>query len=178
MGFLLVSFHSILQNFVGAVVSREIGSYRRRARCLSFVLPSSALRCAGTTQDKSERDGRKQSLSFCLSGDHGSRSSAATELSTQLQMPKARRSVRAPRLPSEKIPPRRLGRHCEDTASQSSRVGTRGGDRSLARDTWTLIHIQGNLMMNMDVTWMYHGCIMDYLCKMYVEACNVYVRSM
>ena len=122
---------------VGAVVSREIGSYRRRARCLSFVLPSSALRCAGTTQDKSERDGRKQSLSFCLSppshipfeasfwgvsfrgfcfhpsparpdpGDHGSRSSAATELSTQLQMPKARRSVRAPRLPSEKIPPQR-----------------------------------------------------------------------
>ena len=52
---------------VGAVVSREIGSYRRRARCLSFVLPSSAVRCAGTTQDKSERDGRKQSLSFCLS---------------------------------------------------------------------------------------------------------------
>ena len=56
---------------VGAVssvvgVGREIGSYRRRARCLSFVLPSSALRCAGTTQDKSERDGRKQSLSFCL----------------------------------------------------------------------------------------------------------------
>jgi len=46
---------------VGAVVSREIGSYRRRARCLSLVLPSSALRCAGTTQDKSERDGRKQS---------------------------------------------------------------------------------------------------------------------
>ena len=30
----------------------------------------------------------------------------------------------------------------------------------------------------MDVTWMYHGCIMDYLCKMYVEVCNVYVRSM
>ena len=49
---------------VGAVVSREIGSYRRRARCLSFVLPSSALRCAGTTQDKSERDGRNFFILF------------------------------------------------------------------------------------------------------------------
>ncbi len=49
---------------------------------------------------------RSSSLGLGDPGDHGSRSSAATELSTQLQMPKARRSVRAPRLPSEKIPPR------------------------------------------------------------------------
>ena len=56
-GVLLVSFYSILQGG-GAVVSREIGSYRRRAR-LSFVLPYS-LFVVQVPPKTSEKIGRKQ----------------------------------------------------------------------------------------------------------------------